>query len=255
MSTEEGPFVLQAKRLSKSFGALLAARNISMNVSKGEVVAVIGPNGAGKTTFFNLISGAIRPTSGEIWFKGESIFNLPPYEICQRGIVRTFQITQVFPRLSVLENVRLAAQFKRGGNFRIFGGKYTLKETRRKSEETLDFLGISHLSGVTADHLSHGDQRLLELSMALVQDPEILLLDEPTAGLSVAETHKTIEVLKNVFSKTNNTILLVEHDMEVVFNLASRIIVLNFGEIIAEGSKEEIQHNDEVQRAYLGGLE
>jgi branched-chain amino acid transport system ATP-binding protein len=255
MHAGEKQFVLQTEKLSKSFGALLAAKSITMNVSKGEVVAVIGPNGAGKTTFFNLISGVTKPTSGEIWFSGESISKLPEYEICQRGIVRTFQITQVFPGLTVLENIRLAAQFKRGGNFRIFGGKCTLQETRRKGEGILDFLGISHLADVAADHLSHGDQRLLELSMALVQDPVLLLLDEPTAGLSVAETHKTVEVLENVFRKGNNTILLVEHDMEVVFNLASRIIVLNFGEVIAEGRKEEIQRNEEVQRAYLGGFE
>jgi len=255
MLAGERPVVLQTRGLSKSFGALIATKNVTMDVSKGEVVAVIGPNGAGKTTLFNLISGVIKPTSGEILFKGERISHLPAYEICQRGIVRTFQITQVFPGLTVLENIRLAAQFKQGGNFRIVGGKSVIRGTQKKSEEILDFLGISHLSDVTADHLSHGDQRLLELSMALVQDPEILLLDEPTAGLSVVETHKTVGVLKNVFGKSNTTVLLVEHDMEVVFNLASRIIVLNFGEIIAEGCKEDIQHNDEVQRAYLGGFE
>jgi branched-chain amino acid transport system ATP-binding protein len=255
MVAGEKQLVLQTKDLTKAFGALFASKNISMSVFKGEVIAIIGPNGAGKTTFFNLISGIIKPTSGEIFFKGERISNLPAYEICQKGIVRTFQITQVFPRLTVLENISLAAQFKQGGNLLILGGKSFIRQSQRKGEEILDLLGISYLANFTADHLSHGDQRLLELSMALAQDPQILLLDEPTAGLSVGETHKTVEVLKNIFSKRKNTILLVEHDMEVVFHLASRIIVLNFGEVIAEGCKEDIQHNDAVQRAYLGGFE
>ena len=243
------------KGLVKAYGALLAVRRVDLKVAKGEFVAIIGPNGAGKTTLFNLLSGTVRPTSGQILFKGENISNLPPYEVCRRGMVRTFQITQVFPRLTALENVRLAAQFKGGGNARIVGGREIIKDTEKKSEEVLDFLGIGSLANLETAHLSHGDQRLVELGMALVQDPEILLLDEPTAGLSVTETHETVRVLRNISTERRNTILLVEHDMDVVFNLAARIIVLNFGGVIAEGSREDIKANEEVQKAYLGGVE
>jgi branched-chain amino acid transport system ATP-binding protein len=255
MSAAEKESILTTKGLVKAYGALLAVRGVDIHVSKGEFVAIIGPNGAGKTTLFNLLSGMARPTSGQILFKGEDISNLPPYEICTRGMVRTFQITQVFPHLTALENVRLAAQFKQGGNARIIGGKQIIKDTGKKGEEVLHFLGIGSLANLETAHLSHGDQRLVELGMAMVQDPELLLLDEPTAGLSVTETHETVEVLKNITTKRRNTVLLVEHDMDVVFNLASRIIVLNFGEVIAEGSGEDIKANEEVQRAYLGGVE
>jgi len=255
MSTPEKESILITKGLVKAYGALMAVRQVNMDVSKGEFLAIIGPNGAGKTTLFNLLSGTVKPTSGQILFKGEDISKLPPYKVCQRGMVRTFQITQVFPRLTALENVRLAAQFKQGGNSRFMGGKGMIKNLEDKGEEVLEFLGIGSLARFETAHLSHGDQRLVELGMAMVQDPDILLLDEPTAGLSVAETHETVKVLKSISSERRNTILLVEHDMEVVFNLASRIIVLNFGEVIAEGSKEDIKGNEEVQRAYLGGVE
>ncbi len=252
---EQKDSFLEIKGLTKTFGALIAVNKVDMSVLKGELRAIIGPNGAGKTTLFNLISGTLKPTSGKILLNGEDIAPLPPYEICQRGIVRTFQITQIFPELTVLENVRLAVQFKQGGSFRIFGGEKVINETERKGEEILDFLGLSDIIQVTAAHLSHGNQRLLELSMALAQDPEILLLDERTAGLSVEETQKTVDVIKNISEKRKNTIFLVEHDMDVVFYIAERIVVLNFGEVIAEGSKEEIKQSEKVQTAYLGGLE
>lgn len=248
-------FILEIKGLAKAFGALRAVDRVNMNISKGEMVAIIGPNGAGKTTLFNLITGTLKPTSGEILFKGKNIARLPPYEICRRGVVRTFQITQIFPKLTVLENVRLAVQFKRkGANFRFFRGEETQRDTEKRGEEVLSFLGLSDIMHTPAEHLSHGDQRLIEICMALAQEPEVLLLDEPTAGLSVQETHKTMGLLKHIAEKRENTILLVEHDMDVVFYLAERIIVLNFGQIIAEGSKEEIQRDEKVQTAYLGGL-
>ena len=206
---EQKDSFLEIKGLTKTFGALIAVNKVDMSVLKGELRAIIGPNGAGKTTLFNLISGALKPTSGKILLNGEDIAPLPPYEICQRGIVRTFQITQIFPELTVLENVRLAVPFKQGGSFRIFGGGKVINETERKGEEILDFLGLSDIIQVTAAHLSHGNQRLLELSMALAQDPEILLLDEPTAGLSVEETQKTVDVIKNISEKRKNTIFLL----------------------------------------------
>lgn len=252
---DENQYALEIRGLTKSFGALMAVHHVDLRVPKGELRAIIGPNGAGKTTLFNLISGTLKATSGEILFKGEDIANLPPYEICKRGIVRTFQITHIFPELSVMENVRLAVQFKAGRSYRLFGGGRILAESTRKSEEILVSLDLSDIKDHTAVHLSHGDQRLLELAMALAQDPEILLLDEPTAGLSVEETHKTVELINEIAEKRENSIILVEHDMDVVFYVAERITVLNFGQVIAEGSKEDIQNNEKVQVAYLGGLE
>ena len=247
--------ILETKSLTKAFGALLAVTKADIEVLEGEFLAIIGPNGAGKTTLFNLISGALKPTSGEILFRGEAVSGLAQYEICQRGISRTFQITQIFPQLTVLENVRLSSQFKTRGKRRILGGKETLRETERKSEEMLRFFNLSDKAGDLAHSLSHGDQRLLELSMALVQEPELVLLDEPTAGLSVDETHQAVEFLKRISLEKEKTIVLVEHDMDVVFNLAHRIVVLNFGQIIAKGDREYIRNHRQVQEAYLGGLE
>ncbi|MFH1481222.1 MAG: ABC transporter ATP-binding protein [Pseudomonadota bacterium] len=252
---EGNEYILEIRGLAKAFGALRAVDRVNITVSKGEMAAIIGPNGAGKTTLFNLITGTLKPTSGEILFKGKNIARLPPHEICRRGIVRTYQITQIFPKLTVLENVRLAVQFKRkGASFKLFRGGGIQRDTEKRSEEVLSFLGLTDIMHTPAEHLSHGDQRLIEISMALAQEPEVLLLDEPTAGLSVEETHRTMGLLKSISEKRENTILLVEHDMDVVFYLAERIIVLNFGQIIAEGSKEDIQRNEKVQTAYLGGL-
>jgi branched-chain amino acid transport system ATP-binding protein len=252
---EQDESSLRIESLTKSFGALLAVNEVSLIVRKGESRAIIGPNGAGKTTLFNLITGTLKPTKGQVFFKGKDIARLPPYEICRRGVVRTFQITHVFPDLTVLENVRLAIQFKQGGSSRFLGGGSIVRRTTRRSEEVLDSLDLSDVSHHTAAQLSHGDQRVVELAMALAQDPEVLLLDEPTAGLSAEETHKAVELINTVSSGRETAILLVEHDMDVVFDIADRITVLNFGQIIAEGSKEEIQDNEEVQLAYLGGLQ
>lgn len=248
--------ILKIRGLSKTFGALMAIHRIDLDVSKGEVLGIIGPNGAGKTTFFNLLTGVLKPTSGEIRFKGEKISKLPPHKICHRGIVRTFQITQVFPQLTVLENVRLAAQFKnKRACLRFFGGKEIERVTETLARESLNLLGLSNVAHLTIEKLSHADQRLVEICMSLAQDPEVLLLDEPTAGLSIQETTVTMKVLKEISRERQHTILLVEHDMDVVFYLADRIIVLGFGEIIAEGSEQEIRSNERVQKAYLGGSE
>jgi branched-chain amino acid transport system ATP-binding protein len=244
--------LLVTQQISKRFGALAAVNRVDFTVRRGELRAIIGPNGAGKTTFFNLLSGALKPTSGRIYFQGEEITGLPLYDICRRGIVRTFQITSIFPELTVLENVRIAQQARGGGNFRLLGGRRLLRDTERKAEEILEFVGLADRRHTVATHLSHGDQRLLELSMALVQDPQLLLLDEPTEGLSSEETQRAVEIIQEISAQKGFTILLVEHDMEVVFSAADTITVLHFGEIIAEGSPEEIKANEQVQLAYLG---
>lgn len=250
----ETPALLVTDQLSRNFGALAAVHRVNFTLHRGELRAIIGPNGAGKTTFFNLLSGFLKPTTGRIYFKGEEITELPPYDICQRGIVRTFQITSIFPELTLLENVRIAVQSKGGGNFRLLGGSRLLRDTERRAEEILESMGLGDRLALAATHLSHGDQRLLELSMALAQDPEVLLLDEPTEGLSPEETQRAVEIIKEISKQKGFTILLVEHDMEAVFSAAEKITVLHFGQIIAEGSPEEIKSNEEVQLAYLGGF-
>jgi branched-chain amino acid transport system ATP-binding protein len=245
--------VLDTCDLSRSFGALQAVSNVNMSVQPGEFRAVIGPNGAGKTTLFNLISGKIAPTAGRVLFHGEDLTATPAPERCRRGMSRTFQITSIFPELTVSENVRLAVQLKGEGNFRIFGGQKQLLASALKAEEAIGLLGLINRTDAPASTLAHGDQRLLEIAMAVAQDPQLLLLDEPTQGLSVEETTATVEIIRRVARERKLTVLLVEHDMEVVFRLADRISVLHFGVIIAEGTPDEIRMNVDVQKAYLGG--
>src|SRR5207245_1774198 len=192
-------------------------------------------NGAGKTTLFHLVSGLLRPTAGHVVFRGADISDVPEPARCLRGISRTFQITSLFGELSAVENVRMAIQLKRGGNFVLLGGRSLLAETERLARETLGFLGLHGRSEVPAGRLPHGEQRLLEIAMALAQEPVLLLLDEPTQGLSSAETAATVAVIRRIAHERHLTILLVEHDMDVVFNLADRVTVLNFGQVIAEG--------------------
>jgi branched-chain amino acid transport system ATP-binding protein len=247
--------ILEARRLGRRFGALQAVNDVDMAVEPGELRAIIGPNGAGKTTFFHLLSGVVRPTSGQVRFRGEDISALSAPARCRRGLSRTFQITSVFPELTALENVRMAIQARRGGNLRLFGGGALVAATERQAHDALAFLGIDRLAGAAASTLSHGDQRLLEMTMALAQGPDVLLLDEPTQGLSPEETASTVEVVRRIWRERGLTVLLVEHDMDVVFGLAERITVLNFGAVIADGPPDEIRTDAEVQRAYLGGAE
>ncbi len=244
--------LLETRALSRAFGALQAVDHVDFVVEPGELRAVIGPNGAGKTTFFHLISGVLRPTAGDVRFRGEAVSALPVYARCRRGISRTFQITSLFPELTALENVRLAIQAKAGGNSRLLGGRALLARTEARARETLAFLGLAGHAGAPASTLPHGDQRLLEIAMALAQEPELLLLDEPTQGLASEETAATAALIRRIARERKLTILLVEHDMDVVFNVADRVSVLHFGQLIAEGSPAEIRRNADVQRAYLG---
>lgn len=244
--------VLEARRLSRRFGALAAISDLTLSVQPGEFRAVIGPNGAGKTTLFNLLTGKITPTAGEIFFRGENVTSLQDSVRCRRGMSRTFQITNIFPELTVRENVRLAIQLKGRGNFRILGGKSRLLATARQAEESLALLGLLERAEVLASILPHGEQRLLEIAMAVAQNPQLLLLDEPTQGLSSEDTYAVIEIIRRVARERQLTVLLVEHDMEVVFSLADRISVLNFGRLVAEGTPDEVRKNPDVQMVYLG---
>jgi branched-chain amino acid transport system ATP-binding protein len=244
--------VLETHGLGRAFGALQAVADLNVTVRRGELRAVIGPNGAGKTTLFHLISGLLVPTAGRVVFNGEDVTRLPAPVRCRRGISRTFQITSIFPELSVRENVRIAVQLKGGRNFRLFGGRALLEATERRAQESLAALGLDDRADVPAATLPHGDQRLLEIAMAVAQEPELLLLDEPTQGLSPEDTRATVEVIRRLARERGLTILLVEHDMDVVFDLAERISVLHFGQLIAEGAPDGIRANPDVQQAYLG---
>ena len=247
--------VLETRGLGRTFGALQAVADVSLTVGPGELRAIIGPNGAGKTTLFHLISGVLPPTAGQILFQGQDVTSMAAPARCRRGISRTFQITSIFPELSVLENARIGVQLKGGGNFRFLGGRGLLAASERRARESLEFLGLAARADELAATLPHGDQRLLEIAMALAQDPELLLLDEPTQGLSPEDTVATVAVIRQIARERRLTILLVEHDMDVVFDLAQRISVLHFGQLIAEGTSAEIRANADVQKAYLGGLD
>jgi branched-chain amino acid transport system ATP-binding protein len=247
--------LLETRGLGRAFGALQAVAGVSLTVEPGEVRAIIGPNGAGKTTLFHLISGLLAPTAGRVLFRGDDVTALPAPARCRRGISRTFQITSIFPELSVLENVRIAVQLRSGGNFQLVGGRATLAASEERARVSLDSLGLLARAAEPASTLPHGDQRLLEIAMAVAQEPALLLLDEPTQGLSPEDTVATVAVVRQVARRQKLTILLVEHDMDVVFDLADRISVLHFGQLIAEGTPDQIRANADVQLAYLGGAE
>jgi branched-chain amino acid transport system ATP-binding protein len=235
--------LLECKALTRQFGALVAVDAVDMKVEPGEIRAVIGPNGAGKSTLFNLITSVLKPDAGEVLFSGENITRLPVHKIAQRGIARTFQRCHIFPALSVRENVRLAAQ---------------ARDARRSTaiaDEALEHLRLTRFADMSADMLSHGDQRLLEVAMAIAQKPRLLMLDEPTQGLSLEETDRAVQILKAMLRAGNLSVLLVEHDMEVVFKLADNITVLHRGRVIADGPPGAVKANAEVRKAYLGGSE
>ena len=250
-----GEALLQVDGLTKRYGALVAVDNVSMHVGKGEVRAVIGPNGAGKTTLFHLITGVVPPTSGRVRFAGSEITRLPPHAICQRGLSRTFQLTSLFPRLSARDNAMLAAQARHPRRWAPFGGGAVFARARAAGDGALERLGLSRVADRPAGLLSHGDQRLLEVAMAMAQKPEVLLLDEPTQGLSVEETAQAVGTLAGLLGQAPITVLLVEHDMEVVFRLAHKITVLHRGAVIADDTPAAVKANARVQDAYLGGME
>ena len=249
------PALLSIDGLTKAYGALVAVDNVSMRVASGDVRAVIGPNGAGKTTLFHLITGIVKPTSGRVQFAGEDVTGLPAHALCQKGMSRTFQLTSLFPEISARENAMLAAQARHPNRWRPFGSGDVFTRARRQGDAAIEQLGLTDVADRPAGLLSHGDQRLLEVAMAMAQEPKVLFLDEPTQGLSVEETAQAVETLARFFTASRVTVLLVEHDMEVVFRLADKITVLHRGAVIADGTPQAIKADARVQEAYLGGME
>jgi branched-chain amino acid transport system ATP-binding protein len=240
--------VLKTERLSVRFGGLAALSQVNFEVARDEVRAIIGPNGAGKSTFFNCLTGVLRPTAGRILFNGEDITGLPSNMISQKGIARSYQITNILPNASVLENVRIAAQSRRHA-WNIASHHSAFADINGKAEAALDSVGLLGKAHELASNLSHGEQRNLEIGIALATEPQLLCLDEPTAGMSAAETHDTMQLVRRIAKDL--TILIVEHDMQVVMELCHRITVLHYGEILADGTPEEIQRNPKVQEVYL----
>jgi branched-chain amino acid transport system ATP-binding protein len=244
--------LLQVQNVSKHFGNLIAVSGVSMTVEPGELRAIIGPNGAGKTTFFNLITGFFRPTSGRIVFDGEDVTALLPARRVWRGMARTFQVTEVFPELTVRENLRVPVEVAAGYRLRPWLSRADDADIRNRVAELLDMGGLSGKADRQVGELSHGDQRATEIMMSLALKPRLLLLDEPTAGMGDQETYEITQLIRRLHKDSRLTIVLIEHDMRVVFHLADRIMVLDQGKFLAEGTPEEIAANEAVQTAYLG---
>ncbi|HHW43349.1 ATP-binding cassette domain-containing protein [Desulfofundulus thermobenzoicus] len=249
--------VLEIKDLSKAFGGLKAVNNFHMTLEEGEIVGLIGPNGAGKTTVFNLITGLYKPTTGSIVFRGENITGLPPFLISQRGIARTFQNIRLFKQNSVLDNVRAVFHPRINYNFfdAIFRTPRFNREEERVISETMELLSILNLASRAeekAASLPYGDQRRLEIARALAGKPVLLLLDEPAAGMNPAEVKRMVELIREIKKRFQLTILLIEHQMGMVMNLCERLVVMDFGQIIATGTPQEIRNNPVVLEAYLG---
>lgn len=250
----ETDIILETRNLTKAFGALVAVDNVSIRVRKHSLHAIIGPNGAGKTTFFNLLSGNLEPTGGQILFKGSDITRQPVHRAIHCGIGRSFQITNIFPNLTVFENIRLAAQATGSGNFRFWRPASHFKQHEMRAWEVIKKVGLEERALAPARTLPHGDQRKLELGMILAPDPEMLLLDEPTAGMAAEQVPELIALIREIQSSGSKTVMLVEHNMNVVMSVSDTITVMHQGRVLAEGAPADIAANEEVQTAYLGGL-
>ena len=244
--------ILTTKGLTKSFGGLKAVDQVDIEIKKGELRSIIGPNGAGKTTLFNLISGLHLPDSGEVLLKGENITRSNPYIRCRKGMSRSFQRSSIFPMLTTFENIQVAILSRKRKWFDLFSA--TKKLVKEETFDVLESVGLHEQAGAISSTLSHGDQRLLGLGVALATGPELLLLDEPTAGLAPRERIKMAELIGNIGKQQDMTIIFIEHDMDIVFSISRIINVMYYGRFIAEGEPKNIRDNEEVQAIYLGGI-
>ncbi len=244
--------VLQVENLSLAFGKMFALLGVNCTVAKNELMAVIGPNGAGKTTLFNVISGRYKPTKGQVYFNGQRIDGMSKHQIVNKGIGRSFQVVNLFPDLTVFSNVRIGVLSQEKQTLRFFKNVNRLDTVSAEVNRILDLVNLGDKSHLVADSLSHGDQKCLEMGMALANRPELLLLDEPTAGMGPEETRLTIQLIKDIWKQTGVTIIFTEHDLDMVFSISTRIMVLQGGQVIADGTVEEIRNNPKVREAYLG---
>jgi len=248
---------LELREMSKFFGGLAAVHHLDMDVHRGEILGLIGPNGAGKTTTFSVITGEYPPTRGEVLFEGQSIAGLSPHRVAQKGIVRTFQLNTLFPHLSVLDNVLIGLHLRAGinfleGLFNTGGNRKKEGKLIRRAVEVLDFMGLSEFREEEALNLPHGRQRSLGIAIALASRPKVLLLDEPLTGMNPAEVEGMLEIIRKIREEFETTIVVVEHNMRAVMALCERLVVINFGQKIAEGPPEAIQGDQAVIEAYLG---
>ena len=245
--------ILETRTLSHDFDGLKVLMDVNLQVAAGERHAIIGPNGAGKTTLFNVVTGTYTPSQGAVYFKGKNITGAGPCKIQRLGMGRSFQITSTFDRLTAFQNIRLAVLSRKGIRFNLLGYVDKMDEVTRDTVEILKRINLFEDRMTLAGNLSYGKHRSLEISMSLATDPDLVMLDEPTAGMSVDETHYAVELIKRLTE--GKTVVIIEHDMEVVFSIADRITVLHHGTILATGTPDEIQQNAEVQAAYLGEME
>jgi branched-chain amino acid transport system ATP-binding protein len=249
--------LLETQGLTKRFGGLTATDDVNLAVEEGEVVSVIGPNGAGKTTLINQITRLLDPSEGDIVFKGESIVEAEPHEVAQRGVSKSFQTASIFPDLTVEQNAEIAALGAEHGSFRLnfFRHRDRYPGVSEGTRKTLEAVSLWQKRNTPASDLPYGDKRRLEIGIALASEPDLLLMDEPTAGMSPEETNATVSLVETVKEELSVTRGVIEHEMEIVFGISDRIIVLNRGRVIAEGTPEEIQGDPDVQEAYLGGAD
>ena len=251
--TEVGPngkdVLLETRNLTRAFGKLVAVDAVDLTIRKGQLHSIIGPNGAGKTTFFRLISGEMQSSAGTIWFNGANITGLPQHKVVRLGIAKSYQITNVFPHLTVFENVRVAAQGWRH-SFNFWARAERLVDVRSRAMAILEEIGLGRKQSLLAAHLSHGEQRHLELAIALAAEPSLLLLDEPTAGMSPEETDETMALIPLIAQ--SRTVIVVEHKMKLVMKISDRITVLHQGQVLADGTPDEIRANEQVRKTYLG---
>ena len=243
-------FILETTNLTKSFGGLTAINGVNFGLLKGNIHAIIGPNGAGKTTFFNLVSGYFKPTGGRIHYKGEDITGLPASEISEKGLLRSFQVASIYPMLTALENIKVVMFSRQARTYHFFKGAKGL--CTEEGCEILRKVGLLDQRDAVGGKLSHGDRKRLELGIVIANGPEVVLLDEPTAGMSPDETRQAIALIEKIALEQGLTILFTEHDMSVVFGIARRITVLHQGAVLAEGKPEEVKRNAMVQNVYLG---
>jgi len=244
--------IIKTENLTKRFGGLVAVNQVNLSTEKNRLTSIIGPNGAGKTTVFNLLTGLIKTDSGKIFFNGTEITHYPSHRIVREGLARSFQLTNIFLELSLFENIRIAVQSEKGHGFEMLSSTHSLRQVNERTSEIIKAIGLEGRENFLAKNLSYGEKRILEIGIALASNPRVLLLDEPTSGLASRETGKMTEFIDGLSEEL--TIIVIEHDMNLVLSISDHIVVLQQGRVIAEGTADQIQQNEEVQEAYLGGL-